>query len=264
VGNENNFVPCSFCRDREPLHKKGYYYVYTEQGNIKGIAECNCHKEYIRNKKLYTILKNSNLNIQEEEFSVFENYHSHYRGEKSFSSISKIDKYIHNFSLHNNAYKAMLYFCGDPGSQKTYTAKYVGYHLVKKGFSVYYTLMQSLILTISPDFETDSDRKKREFLLHVDSLIIDDSFDKRRVTLYRSGYQLPILESFLKERFDIRRKGIIFVSTVHPKKIEEQGFGSSLENFIVRNTVQKGTLLSFEDIYDREIHKIEDMSAIFS
>ena len=259
------FIPCSLCKDKEPLHKLGYYYVYDKDNTIIGIVECDCHKEYKKRKKTISLLKKSNLNIL-EEIELFENYLSHYKGQKSLPTIYKLRNYINNYHKNTPAYHANLYFYGGSGTQKTYASKYVGYHLIKKGFSVYYILMQSLIVLLSPDFNAENNtvNKLKDFLLSVDLLIIDDSFDKRKVTLYRSGYQLPFLESFLKERFDIRKKGTIFISTTYPTNIQDNGFGDSLQNFIVRNTLAKGTVLTFEDIYEKEISRIEDLSSIFS
>ena len=39
--------------------------------------------------------------------------------------------------------------------------------------------------------------------LECDFLIIDDSFDKKKATIFKSGYQIPFLDEFLRTRLEI-------------------------------------------------------------
>ena len=75
-------------------------------------------------------------------------------------------------------------------------------------------------------------------LLTSDFLIVDESFDKSKITLYRSGYQIPYLDNFIRERYESRRKPIIFVSNIKPNDIDENLFGRSLKDLIVRSTAE--------------------------
>ena len=85
--------------------------------------------------------------------------------------------------------------------------------------------------------------------LEADLLIVDESFDKSKLTLYKSGYQIPFIDRFIRERFEINKKAIIFISNKEPTQIEEQGFGFSLESLIRRN-VRESTLNFFDTYID--------------
>ena len=110
--------------------------------------------------------------------------------------------------------------------------------------------MQSLLMTIS-GFEKDEVRQQEkqaeiEKLKSVDLLIVDEAWNTSAVTLYKSGYQLPFLTQFLKERFEVARKGIVFISNVSPESIAKI-FENPLQNLIARSVVR--TTLKLEDNY---------------
>ena len=151
----------------------------------------------------------------------------------------------------------MVYMHGPNGTQKTTLAHWVGANVLHQGYSVKYLLMQTLLMTIS-GFEKDEIRQQEkqaeiEKLKTVDLLIIDEAFSKDKVTIYDSGYQLPFLDRFLRERCEIAQKGIIFISNKPPDDIVKQKFSPSIQDFVMRNTdkPQGNSRLYFEDNYQQ-------------
>ena len=97
----------------------------------------------------------------------------------------------------------------------------------------------------------NKENQEKEYALkryyNVDLLIIDEAFDKDKVSLYKSGFQLPYLDSFLRNRFEMKNKSIFFISNIKPSDIAKYGFGISLQDFVERNT--RGSQLFFSDRY---------------
>jgi DNA replication protein DnaC len=142
---------------------------------------------------------------------------------------------------------------GSNGTQKTTLAKWMAAKLLSNGYSVRYSIMQNLIkdLTIFEDEEREQACAK---YYGVDLLIIDEVFDKSKVTLYKSGYQIPFLDQFIRDRLDNHKKGIVFVSNKKIEEIDAQGFGISLQDLITRKVLLKKSLLTFEDKYFSEVN----------
>jgi hypothetical protein len=53
----------------------------------------------------------------------------------------------------------------------------------------------------------------------VDFLVIDDAFDPRKSTLYKSGYQFGFLDTFLRYRLETLGRAICFTSNVPVEEI---------------------------------------------
>ena len=98
--------------------------------------------------------------------------------------------------------------------------------------------------------ERDEDIQTQiEKLTEVDLLIIDESFMKERVTIYRSGYQLSFLDTFLRNRIQSNKRGVIFISNISMDDIDKNIFGEGLIDLVKRNvTLNNGNML-FEDNY---------------
>jgi DNA replication protein DnaC len=113
--------------------------------------------------------------------------------------------------------------------------------------------MQNLLEMLSEmtrDQDAESEKKRLvEKLKTIDLLIIDEAFSKDKVTLYKSGFQLPFLDRFLRERFEMYRKGIVFISNNPPEAITQQGFSKSIEDLVTRKTRPNGSALEFLDNY---------------
>jgi DNA replication protein DnaC len=156
----------------------------------------------------------------------------------------------------------MVYLWGYNGSQKTSMAQACAKEIVKQGYSVHYVVMNSLVNALMYKEGNEEDNSLIKRCLDVDLLIIDVSFDAKKVTLYKSGYQIPYLDNFIRQRFEIDKKSILFISNKLPNEIEKQGFDFSIQNLVERNT--RNSLLKFEDIYfEQEGIGIPDRLGLF-
>ena len=146
----------------------------------------------------------------------------------------KITKYINCFDSRYNSLH--LYFWShENGTQKTTMASIIGKELLKRGKMVRFILMGELLSLL-----TDLDRKEeaqdlRSQLLESDYLVIDDAFDKRKATIYRSGYQISFLDIFLRERLEVKKKATCFTSNFSVDEIDEDVFGQSLKKLVIRS-----------------------------
>lgn len=229
----NTFVPCRLCRN-----SKYPGYVYRE--SQKTYIECSCHKRWREKQKLLEKILKSNFSPDD----LRENFQ--YLGTQSVANFEKIKNiFIPYFERFKGQ---IIYLHGPNGNQKTTVAKFAGVEIIKKGYKAYYILMQNLIkiLTILEDREKT---EKMKPLLDSDLLIIDESFDKSKVTIYKSQYQIPFLDSFLREFVDQYKKTILFVSNVPPSKISKEDFGVSLYDFVNRKVLLAKTDLEFLDNY---------------
>lgn len=232
--NVKSFIPCRTCASKEGP-KPGYYYV-TLHGK-QFLKECDCHINWARNKEFE--IKSRRGNIWTDLVSK-----DSYAGVASKKDVEAFHTFITNFDSYK---EAMVYLYGPHGTQKTTTAMWGAQELIRQGFSVTYTLMETLLVSLMPDFSVSVDEKNSQIqkFIQPDLLIIDESFDKRTTTLYKSGYQLPFLTNFLKTRYEVERKGIVFISNVLPLDIEQQGFGAGLQDLVARNVTQ--STLKFMD-----------------
>lgn len=238
--NINEFIPCRSCPNlTKGGPAKGFY--YDEIDGMKVVKECDCHKRWVQEQKLTLELSKSNIHPD----YTFDDY----VGSKSLKDLNALRKVASNPEKFK--YKTMIYVYGGNGCQKTSMVQALGKVLIEKGYSVMYEKMDDLInaLIVGNQSFEDSTKEEKEYIVkrctECDFLIIDESFDKKKVSLYNSGYQLPFLDNFLRSRFEISKKSIIFVSNVKQTSISTEGFGPSLQSLIVRNTM--GSTLTFLD-----------------
>jgi DNA replication protein DnaC len=233
------FIPCITCASKDGP-QPGYYYV--EQEGRTFIKECSCHKRWDEEQRIARKLRQAN--IWNTPYSL-----DNYVGERSREDARLLQVFIDNFTEKFS--DKMIYMYGLNSCQKTTLAMWVGRSLIQKDFSVYYTLMESLSIALTPDFNNESEAKKEivQKALDADLLIVDEAFDRSKLTLYKSGYQIPFIDRFIRERFEINKKAIIFISNKKPSEIEEQGFGLSLQSLIMRN-VEESTLEFFDKYID--------------
>jgi len=243
-----SFIPCRTCVTRDGP-QPGYYYVQKDA--VQYVKECQCHIGWRKQKDLERRCLESNVwpDLQDS---------SSYKGDLSIADAQAARKYFVEFPKYEHA---MVYMHGPNGTQKTTTAMWGAQQLLKRDppISVFYTLMETLVVSLLPDFAATSEQKSgqqdfQEKLLEADALIIDESFDRKTTTLYKSGYQIPFLMNFLKLRFEVRRKSILFISNTAPTSIASHGFSDGLQDFVTRN-VSRSTLV-FKDKYIRHVEAI--------
>ena len=238
------FIPCRNCASK-PGPEPGFYFKKFPDRPQKGVVECECHKQFVLRGLLECKAREANIWPEALDYNI-----ESYLGTKSIKEVQRLKKYVYEFSNYKDA---MVYMHGPNGTQKTTLAHWIGISVLHQGYSVKYLLMQSLLITLS-GFEKDVGRQQDkleeiEKLKDVDLLIVDESFSRDKVTIYDSGYQLPFLDRFLRERHEMSKKGIVFVSNKPPEDIAKQKFSPSIEAFVLRNIYrpQGSTCLFFED-----------------
>jgi len=246
------YIPCRLCFEQQK--KKiltGVPIGYLEQvfptasGEKRVVlVHCKCHEKYLNDVRSVAQCKRWGINPMYLTYSIS----SDYVGTKSMYSVRCLEQYVSQFETESPFAHGMLYLFGDNGTQKTSIAKWVGASLIRRNFTVRYLIMNDLT-RILMDAERDEEKLAEvKLLLTADCLIIDEAFDKDKVTIYRSGFQIPFLDSFIRKRFE-SGKGIIFISNVPPEAIEENGYTKSIQDFVTRNLLKSQATLLFEDNY---------------
>jgi len=236
------FVSCRKCHNKARI--PGYISTLDKDGYEKYV-ECECHVKWRTEREVAIKLASSGFSQTDYDYDI-----DSYVGNKSLSEVDKLKKLAFNFDHFKSE---AVYLFGDNGTQKTTLAKWVGCQLLSQGFTVQYVLMQNLIksLTILDDEERED--KVRKYY-DADLLIIDEVFDRNKVTLYKSNFQIPFLDQFVRDRLDSHRKAIIFVSNKTVAQIADEGFGMSIQDFVQRKTIPKKSILTFLDRYTSEIN----------
>jgi DNA replication protein DnaC len=259
------FSPCDTCKDKAPLSKPGYYYVDIPHGKegktIQTLVECDCHKSWVNLNQLLIKLKNARISTLDINYDL----NQHYIGNKSRNVLPVLAEYLLNYESKN--YRKSLFLYGVNNAQKTTTAKWLGRELIKQGFSVYYILMQELIQLLSSFYKEDSREVARQGeiskLLNIDFLIIDESFNKDKVAIAASEYQLPYLDQFIRERLEIQGKSTCFISNASPAELLETKMSTSLRYLILRNTEPHGYVLGFFDDISIAKSSMVDVEGVF-
>jgi DNA replication protein DnaC len=184
-------------------------------------------KEYKNSQKTLYYLSGSNLPPHVAKLSLDD-----YIG-KDRDKIDKLKLYVEKFE--EKFHSVHLYFWSkENGTQKTTTASIVGKLLLEKGKSVQFVLMGYLLKVLSEEKFNPEVTETINKYRNCDFLIIDDSFDKKKATIYRSGFQIPFLDEFLRTRLEVQRRATCFSSNFSIPDIDEEVFGSSMRSLIKR------------------------------
>ena len=215
------YEPCSHCHN-------GWKYRSDKNGEETAI-KCSCLIKYQKEESIRIKLEKANISTKALNFNLKETY----IGPDDDGNIAKLQKYITQFK--DKYRKISLYLWSEQNStQKTTVASIIGKELIVKGFKVRLILMDTLIKLLQ---DASFDKDKEALLLdysNADLLIIDDCFDKAKMTVYKSGYQFAFIDSFLRHRLEVATKATIFTSNVCPTTIG-QSFNISIEKLINRN-----------------------------
>ena len=250
------FIPCEKCKDSGA--PPGF--VYLRKSKEVLVMECSCHRDWKEKNRIRLKATEANLWTSDEILNY--NPIKDYAGVESRKNISNLERFIDNFDKPEFN-SASIYMWGPNGSQKTYLANWLGLEFLRRNRKVKYLLMNQLLTKLSSGFESDPEVLKfREMLMSLDLLILDESFSKDKVTLYKSGYQIPFLDSFLRERCDTNRKSILFVSNVSPVEIAENGFSPSIQDFIIRKTRPLNSIFEMRDVF-MKLRTSFDVSSLF-
>lgn len=231
------FVSCGNCNNGDIYDSNGVHHY------------CECYKRYLANVRLGANLVNSGLlakDYTESQFNQFGDYDfDKYAGADKNSNLLKLKKIVDCFDDEKLPYKSIHhYWCGNQGTQKTYTAKGMLSLLCKKGKSVYYIMSKDLSkLIMNEDFK---DNTLLERILNVDCLVIDE-FEEDRMALYNSNYKQNTMLPWLKKRLEVIRKSTILISNRNIEEMKKSRLGELFGDLVDRET--KYCQLVFEDRY---------------
>ena len=259
---------CSKCPENNsnPSKKEGYYLVDFEGTQL--LKRCSIYEQYLKDIQLLRSLKKAGLPEEMLKYSLDQDY----LGEKSKDTIEKVKKFVNYLTNQNPRFlalqklakKSMLYFYGKNGTQKTHVAWWIIKECIKKKITAKYTTMQKLLTDLTDLNKSNPENPvylRIEEYNSVDILVIDESFDKDKMTVFKSNYQIPFLDDFIRNRYQ-SGKGMIFISNVPLEKIEENKISASIEDFVKRNVLINNTLLTFEDNYLNEVNRYNGQSLI--
>ncbi len=213
------------------------YDISTNEFGEEIYVETPEWKKFKHNKQLKRLFERSNLPVHVLDLEL-DDYIGNDR-----DKIEKLKLYINKF--RSKYYSVHLYFWSNENStQKTTMASVVGKYLIEKGFSVHFILMSQLLKALSEEKFTEDHNVLLEKVRNCDFLIIDDAFDTKKATIYKSGFQIPFLDEFLRNRLEIQKKATCFSSNFSPEEINENVFGNSIKNLIKRSLLDPFHFLS--------------------
>ena len=228
---------CSKCKDG---------WIFNEQTGTA--TKCDCLKSYQELQKF--LLNQSKANIFEHNSSVDDLML------KDKNLLSKIKYYTQNLDNKTSS-NSSLYLYGRNNCSKTFTAKSILYDACKKSIDCRFIIMGDLVDMITDAFATEKKNDKIDEYLNCKLLVIDDAFDKAKVTLFKSGYQLPYLDRFIRKRLETYKLNTIFTSNVKIEEIQNNGFSYDIQNLIERNIKLRGGYLEFNDVFVSDEYNID-------
>ena len=203
-------------------------YEKKEKGGEVIYVETKEWKAYKERKRIQLLMESSDLPIHARNLSF-----SDYVGSDT-DKIDKMLKYSSNFDKYKSTH--LYLWSHENSTQKTTMASILGKEILIQGKKVNFILMNTLTKLLSRGtFEDEQDSLLVKKYLECDFLIIDDSFDKRKATIFKSGYQIPFLDEFLRTRLEILGKATCFTSNYSLEEIDESVFGVSIKKLMMRS-----------------------------
>jgi hypothetical protein len=155
-----------------------------------------------------------------------------YIGEDRFNNIPKLRKYCDEFKT--NFLRIHLYLWSRiNGTQKSTCAKDIIVRLARRGVKSKFVLMDSLIKTLLDAERNDDSKQKAGEWSSTEFLVIDECFAKGQITLFKSGYQLAFLNTFLKERMEVFRRATCFTANTPIEEIGQE-WGAGIQSLVDR------------------------------
>lgn len=203
-------------------------YEIVEKDGEQIIVPTRQWKKIQKDNAFLSKLKNSSLPDSCVKYSF-----DSYIGKDTNGNIPKLRDFVQRFDTKYKS--ANLYLWSkENGTQKSTIASVIGKELLEKNYSVEFVLMSNLVKTLQQvSFEEDATSQVQKYL-DCDLLIIDDSFDKGKMTVYKSGYQLPFLDTFLRQRIEQSNKATIITSNIPVESILKD-FNPSIHSLISRS-----------------------------
>jgi hypothetical protein len=156
-----------------------------------------------------------------------------YIGEDRLNNIPKLKKYCDEFKTKYSRIHLYLWSKIN-GTQKSTCAKDMIVRLAKLGVKSKFVLMDRLVKSlVEADRDDDANKKSKEWL-ETDFLVIDECFAKGQITLFKSGYQLAFVNTFLKDRLEIFSRATCFTANVPIDEIGQE-WGPGIQSLIDRS-----------------------------
>jgi hypothetical protein len=156
-----------------------------------------------------------------------------YIGEDRFSNIPKLKKYCDEFKT-NFLHIHLYLWSRVNGTQKSTCAKDIIARLAKQGVKSKFILMDSLVKTLLEAERDDEAKQKSKEWSSADFLVIDECFAKGQITLFKSGYQISFINTFLKERLEVFKRATCFTANVPIEDIGQE-WGAGIQSLIDRS-----------------------------
>lgn len=211
---------------KDDSHRVKKYRVIEKNGE-EYFVETEEWKSFKNKKRTEKILSNGNLPPHVIDLHFQDLVKMEDREEKLKSYVSRFSEKFKHIHLY--------FWSSKNGTQKTTTASILAKELALSGFSVEFILMSDLSKLLTKEsFEEDANDEIDKYL-NTDFLVIDDAFDSKKITVYKSGYQIPFIDTFLRKRLETKRKATCFTSNVSLYSIDEKVFGVSLVKLLERS-----------------------------
>jgi hypothetical protein len=156
-----------------------------------------------------------------------------YIGKDRFNNIPKLRKYCEEFR-EKYSHIHLYIWSKVNGTQKSTCARDMIVRLAGQGVKSKFVLMDSLIKTLVEADRDDGAKQKAGEWLTADFLVIDECFAKGQITLFKSGYQLAFVNTFLKERLEIFRRATCFTANLPIEDIGQE-WGRGIQSLIDRS-----------------------------
>lgn len=224
-------------------------------------VKCECRIKYERELRTSDSLLKSGLLDENSNYSdfkrLFDFKFSDYYGKDENGNISRLQKYCDEFDSDVKPFRHLhCYVWGEQGCQKSYVMRGLLAKMARKGKQVSYIFAKNLIALIIDAERDEIARKKLDYIIDSDILVIDE-FEEKRCALWQSNYKERSLIVWLKDRLEVIRKSTWFVSNDSVEKLKESKFGELFGDLIERETMYGR--FEFKDNYVNCLDKKETM-----
>lgn len=192
------------------------------------VAVINPKWERLQNKKKLSLkYKKAGLAENKWEFS-FEDY----KGEDINNNLPKLKKFVSKFATAKGV--NLFLWSHQNSTQKSTMASVVSMELLQRGYTVRFILMSELVPHLTNEQFKEESKTFIDELSNIDFLVIDDAFDPRKSAMYKSGYQISFIDSFLRRRLEVEGRNTCFTSNFSIEQLEEN-YGQHIYALIYRH-----------------------------
>jgi len=228
------YIQCRKCKPKQSKTSPAGYYKDIEIKNgieYSVVKECSCHVEWrIKEERFKKFIKNG---FNKDFFNI--NMNKSYIGTKSIGNISRLNNYIEKFNNNIKVKSSILYFYGQPDTQKEETFNWIASNLIEPNNIKYVTFISFFDDTQKAAFMSAEYPESQERVIIYENcdLLIIDEVDDRDI----SENQFQYLEKIFHRRMS-NNLGIIFVSELPIEKLKNKIFIKFLEKECKKNNFE--------------------------